>query len=332
MVQVFVVGTTTGEVTEDEGIDATGQLDGIFTFLGTPSGAVEMEWTISDPPEFGTVTLEDIDGDPAGLDTFTGDSVVWRYELDSDNPAVSDLVLGEDLPDSFVISATPTDGGDTIFQTIDITIFGVCFANGTLIETERGPVAVEHLRAGMSVLTQDQGYQPIVWMGGGPCPEQDWRADPSLHPVRIRAGSLDDGCPSRDLYVSQNHRILISGARAELFFGEPEVLVAAKHLCSLPGVETVTPTGLLSYHHILCGAHHVLLAEGCPAESMLLGDEALVSLKSDDVLALDARLHETNTYEGDPSRMATACRRILSRHEAALLMGQDADDSVTLAA
>ncbi|MEL7013859.1 MAG: Hint domain-containing protein [Pseudomonadota bacterium] len=332
MVQVFVVGTTTGEVTEDEGIDATGQLDGIFTILGTPAGTEEMEWTISDPPEFGTVTLEDIDGDPAGLDTFIGDSVVWRYELDSDNPAVSDLVLGEDLPDSFVISATPTDGGDTIFQTIDITIFGVCFAGGTLIETETGFVAVEHLRAGMRVLTQDAGYQPIVWMGGGPCPEADWRADASLLPVRIRAGSLGAGCPSRDLFVSQNHRILLRGARAELLFGEPEVLIAAKHLCALPDVDVVTPSGSLSYHHILCGAHHVLLANDCPAESMLLGDEALATLSPKDVVALDARLQQSDIHEVDPKRMAVSCRRILSRHEAALLLGTNATELLNIAA
>lgn len=323
MVQVFVTGTTTGDVTEDEGVDATGQLDGIFTILGTPSGAVEMDWVIVDAPDFGLATLEDLDGLTSGS-TFTGDSVVWRYELDSDNPAVSDLVLGESLADSFVISATPTGGGDTILQTIDITIFGVCFANGTLIQTENGAVCVEALQQGDRVLTQDAGFQPIVWLGGGPCPEEDWRQDERLQPVCIRAGALGHHNPAVDLYVSQNHRILINGPTAELFFGEAEVLVAAKHLCVLPDVEITEPDGPLSYHHILCGAHQVLFANGCPAESMLLGDETLVTLSPQDLAALEDVLQRVDTYEGDPARLTRACRRILSKHEAALMLRADA--------
>ena len=43
-------------------------------------------------------------------------------------------------------------------------------------------------------------------------------------PVLIPAGALGN---TRDLLVSQQHRMLVTGWRAELMFGEPEVLVAA---------------------------------------------------------------------------------------------------------
>ncbi|MEM6375570.1 MAG: Hint domain-containing protein [Pseudomonadota bacterium] len=320
MGQVFIDGDTTGNVTEGSGVDATGtlnstEIDTAGFFNGGPLFLpIEANWIVSDPPDFGTVSIL---GSP-------GETITWVYELDDTNPAVADLVLGDSLADSFVIQATDTSGGlGPGFQTIDITIFGVCFANGTLIETETGLVRVEDLALGMQVMTRDGGFQPIVWLGGGPCPEEDWQQDHRLKPVRIRAGALGHNNPAKDLYVSQNHRILIRSVRAELFFGDPEVLVAAKHLSGLPGIEIVPPEGMLSYHHILCGAHHILSADGCPAESMLLGDEALVTLAPEDLAALDALLQCEGTYQGDPDRMSRACRRILSRHEAALIFVED---------
>lgn len=316
MGQVFIRGDESGDVTAGSGVDATGQVNS-FQVTGTfPFTAnVDATWTIADPPQYGTVTLS-----PSPADTIT-----WTYTLDDSNPAVQDLALNETLGDVFVLQATPTSGGlGPGSQAIDITIFGVCFANGTLIETECGPLPVEKLQPGLKVWTKDAGLQPIIWLGGGPCPEAEWRADASLRPVRIAAGALGPNCPRRDLYVSQNHLIVLRDAQAELFFGEEEVLVAAKHLCALPGIEIVTPTAQLSYHHILCQAHHILDADGCAAESLLLGDETLIALAPDDLRDLDALMQREGTYQGDPARLTRACRRILSAREAALLLGSTA--------
>ena len=122
MVQVFITGDTTGDVTEGTAVAATGQLDAANFF--TP---LEATWTIIDFPDFGTATLAEIIDPDTGLVVVTGESVIWRYELDDSNPAVADLVLGETLADSFVIQASTPDNGIAT-QTIDITIFGVCFA------------------------------------------------------------------------------------------------------------------------------------------------------------------------------------------------------------
>lgn len=314
MVQVFITGDTTGDVTEGTGVDATGQLDSFVLVF-----PIESTWTIIDFPDFGTATLADIVDPDTGLVTVTGESVLWRYELDDSNPAVEDLVLGETLTDSFVIQASTPDNGIAT-QTIDITIFGVCFAAGTMIETDKGPVRVEDLETGQTVLTRDGGPQPIQWLGGGVCSEADWRADKRLLPVRIKAGALGKGLPSRDLLVSQNHRLLFEDACTELYFGESDVLVAAKHLCVLPGVDIVIPEKPLAYYHILCGAHDILTANGCAAESMLLGEEALISIAPDDLARLDTLLVE-RLEPAAVKRMSSACRHILTGREAALLFG-----------
>ena len=83
----------------------------------------------------------------------------------------------------------------------------------------------------------------------------DLIAQPALRPIRL-AGR-------RDLIVSPQHRMLIEGARAEMLFGEAEVLVAARHL---PWGEVILPAGV-TYRHLLFDAHEIIVAEGVWAES-----------------------------------------------------------------
>jgi len=141
-----------------------------------------------------------------------------------------------------------------------------CFAEGTLIETATGPLPIEILKIGDLVKTRDRGLQPIAWAGHA-------RVDGSGNaaPVRIPAGALDNW---RDLYVSPQHRILRTDTRAELYFGDAECLVAAKHLIGLNGI-TSSPRHAVTYHHILCPNHEVILSEGLPTETLHLGHMAL---------------------------------------------------------
>ncbi len=154
-----------------------------------------------------------------------------------------------------------------------------CFTPGTLITTRRGEVAVETLRAGDEILTRDNSYRALVWMGHRKLTAADLIANPQLRPVRIAAGALGDGLPRQDMLVSPQHRMLIEGARAEMLFGEAEVLVAALHLVGLPGIETVFLPGL-TYVHIMFEGHEIVCADGAwsesfqPAQRMLSGMEA----------------------------------------------------------
>lgn len=146
-----------------------------------------------------------------------------------------------------------------------------CFTAGTLIETPRGARPVEALRAGDLVVTRDHGAQPLLWVG---CSRV--RATGALAPVRIGAGVLGNAAA---LLVSPQHRILIDDWRAELFFGLPEVLVAAKHLVDGCGVVRV-PGGMVDYFHLLFARHEVVYSNGIASESyfpghaLALGDAA----------------------------------------------------------
>lgn len=141
-----------------------------------------------------------------------------------------------------------------------------CFTPGTRIVTRRGEVAVETLVAGDEVLTLDGGFRPLVWTGKRDLSAADLLAQPALRPIRIAAGSLGNGLPVRDMLVSPQHRMLMAGHRAEMLFGDAEVLVAAKHLVGMAGVEPVLRRGV-TYVHIMFDRHEIVCADGAWSES-----------------------------------------------------------------
>lgn len=151
----------------------------------------------------------------------------------------------------------------------------VCFASGTLIETGRGPVAVEDLRVGDLVVTRDSGLQPIRWIGRRRLGVTALKRAPHLRPVRIRAGALGADLPRSDLLVSPQHRILVRSPIAQRMFCATEVLVPAKQLCEIDGFDIAADVAEVEYHHFMFDRHEVVFANGAEAESLYAGAEAL---------------------------------------------------------
>ncbi len=157
-------------------------------------------------------------------------------------------------------SGQPTVGYDKL-------AFPPCLTPGTMIATPDGARAIETLKAGDLVLTRDAGAQPLVWVGALTVPGSRLRMEPQFRPVRISAGALGPGVPSRDLVVSQQHRMLITGWQAELMAGCPEVLVAARHLVGRPGIRIDEQAAEVTYLHLLFDRHHLIWADGAETES-----------------------------------------------------------------
>ena len=70
--------------------------------------------------------------------------------------------------------------------------------------------------------TLDQGLQLVYWAGQR---KVSWCG--SMAPIEIAAGALGNW---PRLVVSPQHRMLIEGWRAEIYFGQRQVLSAAVHL------------------------------------------------------------------------------------------------------
>ncbi|MEW9922169.1 Hint domain-containing protein [Marimonas sp. MJW-29] len=87
------------------------------------------------------------------------------------------------------------------------------------------------------------------------------------------------------LWISQQHRMVFSEAEIELIFGEPEVLIPAKHLFERQGIEIIELSSV-EYFHMLFDQHEIVFAECIESESFhpgtlgmqILSDEAKADL------------------------------------------------------
>jgi hypothetical protein len=138
--------------------------------------------------------------------------------------------------------------------------FGVapCFCAGTLIATPDGQQAIETLKAGDLVLTLDGPARAIRWLGRSTV--ASLFADPIRHfPIRIAAGALGENLPVRDLLVSPDHAMFLSG-----FLVQAGALVNGTTITR----QTSVPAAF-TYYHLELDAHALVLAEGAATETFV---------------------------------------------------------------
>lgn len=272
-----------------------------------------------------TVLAFDVDGNPVGVvfsnleayHTQTGNTV----EADGNS---STAVDPPGSPDSITVSfsgpvasiqvviAPGSDVGRTgVVGISDISGDIVCFAEGTKIATPCGDIDISNLFPGDLVETFDHGAQPLRWIGQRRVTGQGRHA-----PICISSGTIGN---KRDLFVSPMHRVLVSGWQAELLFGEPEVLVPAKHLLGCDGVYQA-PRESLTYYHLLFDTHEIIFADGVPCESFHPGVQAMSALQDaqrNEVLSLFPELEGGASSAHETARMSL--KAVEGRRLAALI-------------
>ena len=194
-----------------------------------------------------------------------------------------------------------------------------CFLRGTMIETADGPVAVESLKVGDLVRTMDHGLQPLRWIGCARLDASALQRKPKLRPIRVRAGALGQGMPESDLFLSPQHRVLVRSPIAQRMFGTDEVLVAAKQLLEVDGIDLAGDMAEIEYFHFLLDGHSIVVSNGAETETMFTGPEALKSVGRQarrEILDLfpelaDADYRPVPARELAPGRKA---RQLASRH------------------
>lgn len=215
-------------------------------------------------------------------------------------------------------TVTWLSGATLSFSNIENVNFAACFTTGTQIKTRDGEVPVETLRTGQMVLTRDAGFQPMRWLGEQHFGADVLRAKPHLAPIRIRSGALGQGLPEHDLIVSPQHRMLITHEAASLWFDTDEVLVAAKDLVGLEGVDVVFPEDGITYVHVLFDRHEIISGNGAWSESFQPGDQSLSGLDH-------AQRHEIaqifpQTLGSTKTEVFAGARQSLAAHQARALL------------
>jgi hypothetical protein len=285
------------------GGDGQGGFDGNMTISDLQDAANSNSYQFSagagDVVSFNIAGVGDVDGD--GLEDF--------FLGAPDNPNTGGAGAG------FLVRASQLAGFDANDGNIDneiglddfVDFLPVCFVRGTLVETADGPVAVENLTPGDLVFTMDNGLQPISWIGSS-----HRRGHGDIAPICIKKGALGN---TTDLYVSPQHRMLVQGPLAELYFGEDQVLATAKSLVSGDMIYRA-PCEEVEYFHVMFDRHQIIYANGAPSESFKPGAQGMASLSDEtqqEIYDLFPELLDDLSGYGAPARTE------LKHHEGQLM-------------
>lgn len=246
----------------------------------------------------GALTITHINGQPvvagSSITLPTGEEITLNG--DGTLTIEADADEGENV---FTYTVEDDEGDtDTGFVTVQTDkTYVPCFARGTMILTETGEMPVEHLRPGIRVMTADHGLQPVRWTGS-----YRTNAVGSHAPVVVAKGTMGN---HTTLVLSPQHRVVLSGWRAEMMFGEAEVLVAAIDLVNGDTIRQRRDSAPVEYFHILFDRHEIVFAEGARSESFHPGAGVLTSMDAAaraEILEFFPEL-ETQGY-GPPARLA----------------------------
>ncbi len=257
---------------------------------------------------------DDFLGATIGDAVFGGDGVGETDSLDLTGYGPFKVVYDDGSTTSGRVDFLDSGGtvlGNMTFEGIENIV--ACFTTGTLLTTPRGSVPIEDMTVGNRVLTRDHGFQRIRWIGHRDVGPSEFETHAHWQPVCIQQGALGEGLPNRDTLFSPNHRVLLCGAQAMLYFGEGEVLVPAKHLIGMQGV-TAAEVEEITYWHILFDCHELVLSNNAWTESFQPGSYVMNALEEEQRREIFELFPE---LEGaDAKDLFRSSRRTLTRTEA----------------
>ena len=291
---------TITEDTNDDGLISAAELSDVDlaqvnVTIDLPDGAV-----VGD-----TLTITTSDPTALNINTVLSetDITAGAFSVSYAAPAVGDTIT---------VSAVITDAASNTSAAGSDSAGVICFAEGTLITTADGEIPIENLQVGDLIQTLDRGLQPLRWIGRRYLDAHELAENDNLRPIRISHNVIGLENCDHDLVVSPQHRILIASRVAERMFGTTEVIIAAKHLLAIEGVDIAADLNHVTYFHILLDEHVIVYANKVPAESLYLGCQAQLSLSAAGRAEILALFPEV----ASPSFIPTSCRAIICNKRA----------------
>jgi Hint domain len=164
-------------------------------------------------------------------------------------------------PDSVTLDYTFDDGSATATASVQAFVGIACYCAGTLILADHGEVAVETLQIGDRVITASGVARPIKWIGKRSYGGRFIMGRKDILPICFKTGSLGDGVPKRDLWISPHHAMYLQG-----------VLIEARDLVNELTVTQAEQVDEVEYFHIELESHDVIVAEGALSETFVDDD------------------------------------------------------------
>ncbi len=252
-------------------------------------------------------------GFDSGTDALA-DLYVPGTTLEIVNPdTVSDLPGWEAFVQEPNYNLGPGQAYDNDVDLLDDGSVPICFCAGTFIRMADGQDRrIEELKIGDVVETLDRGARPIRWIGRQIITSDRLAKETKLRPISIAVGALGSGVPDKTLTISPQHRINVSSPIVARMFATDNCLIPAKDLIDLDGVTQTDGAADVVYFHILLDDHCIMLANGTPTESLLLGPQALKGLTAEGRAEIAAIFPDI--FAGTVDNLATAASpHLLSR-------------------
>ncbi|MCX2561550.1 Hint domain-containing protein [Acetobacter farinalis] len=268
--QIRGTGVASGDTVQNGSVDVIGSADhmvledslvcveygGTLTNTDITSGSVLQIF------DSGTTTLKNDTIDiGARLQSWANSTEPSQFTVSGNTLTISDQ--GGQNIQTLTINGTPDqllqvaliDGSTGLFELEEGT---PCYCRGTLIDTDRGEVPVEHLKIGDQVRTLRHGFRPIRWIGRRAYSGQFAAGNRDVLPVVFRAGSLGKNLPRQDLSVSPLHAMYLEG-----------VLVPAVALVNGRSIVQAKAMDEVAYFHIELESHDVIFANGAQSETFV---------------------------------------------------------------
>ena len=215
-------------------------------------------------------TFDQLDVTAMTSDGGTTPVTAWDVVVtDTNGNGTGDAILTFPGGESITLEGVAPSQVDTIPELFSIGI--PCFTPGAMIITDKGERPVEDIRPGDKVLTADNGFQPVRWVGSRTLRAEELAAQPELKPVVIRKGAFGN---ARKMRVSPQHGFVMKTDTGER-------LIRAKHAAELYGGQIARLDKAceeVTYVHIMFDRHEIVFAEGARTEAFYPGPQALKSI------------------------------------------------------
>jgi len=142
------------------------------------------------------------------------------------------------------------------------------FPRGTLITTDQGVCAIEDLRPGMKVVTQERGPQEVVWIGSMMMVPHAPVADPAqVRMTRVSPDRFGLSRPAGDLMVGPGARLLHFPDVLRDDDVRGQVYTPFTEFADGDTVFEITPPSAIELFHVCLASHATIFAQGLPVET-----------------------------------------------------------------
>ncbi|WP_224825487.1 Hint domain-containing protein [Cognatishimia sp. MH4019] len=145
------------------------------------------------------------------------------------------------------------------------------FLHGTEVETGFGLRTIERLVPGDRILTLAGKLARVVWVGHTQLSAREVARAPGVQPVRLRAGTLTENAPCRDLIMAPTQEIVLCDGPGQ---AETRVIAAKALLC---GTDRLPVLHDLRFTQLMLEQDGFMLVGSvwCPSMTATASDESV---------------------------------------------------------